>query len=295
MQWPGADFDWNQVRAFLATAEAGSLSAAARMTGQTQPTLGRQVAALEARLGVVLFERVGRSLELTSTGRDLLQHVRTMGAAAERMSLVARGLSEAVEGQVSISAADGIASMLLPRALARIRETAPGIAIEVIAANEISDLQRREADIAIRHVRPDAPDLVARLLGESVAHFYASRDYLDRRGRPRILADMAEHDIIGLSTPEQFAEGLTQRGVPTDPARIPLFSTHSVVTWELARAGLGVTMISDGVAARWPEMERILPEVEVRFPTWLTVHREVRTSRRIRLVYDHLAEALPLP
>lgn len=99
-------FDWNQVRAFLATADAGSLSAAARVLGQTQPTLGRQVAALEADLGVTLFERAGRGLVLTEAGADLLEHVRAMGAAADRVALAASGQSQEVAGLVRITASD---------------------------------------------------------------------------------------------------------------------------------------------------------------------------------------------
>ncbi|MEO1276348.1 MAG: LysR family transcriptional regulator, partial [Pseudomonadota bacterium] len=106
MNWQRVAFDWNQAKAFLATAETGSLSAAARALGLSQPTLSRQVAALEADLGVALFERIGRSLSLTGPGLELVEHVRAMGEAAGRVSLVAAGRSDAIEGRVSISASD---------------------------------------------------------------------------------------------------------------------------------------------------------------------------------------------
>lgn len=120
-----SDLDWNRARAFLATAEAGSLSAAARQLGLTQPTLSRQVAALEADLGATLFERLGKRLILTETGRSLLVHVRAMGAAAEAMSLAASGRSETIAGQVTISATDSYAAYILPAIAARIRREAP--------------------------------------------------------------------------------------------------------------------------------------------------------------------------
>ncbi|MDU8943971.1 LysR family transcriptional regulator [Ovoidimarina sediminis] len=292
MNWSALTFDWNQVRAFLATAEEGSLSAAARALKQSQPTLGRQVSALEESLGVVLFERVGRSLALTPTGRDLLDHVRAMGAAAERVSLIAAGQSQTVEGRVSISASDAMAAYVLPSALATLQQAAPGIEIEVIASNAISDLQRREADIAIRHIRPEEPELFARLLGEETAHLYAAPSYLDRRGRPETMADLAKHDVFGFADPDRTVMEFNKRGLPVQRGQIRIFSESGLVTFEMARQGLGIAVMADSVVARSSGLERVLHEFEVRFPVWLAVHREVQTSRRIRLVYDHLAEAL---
>ena len=168
MSWSAASFDWNQARAFLATAEHGSLSAAARELGQTQPTLGRQVAALEEDLGVALFDRAGRGLILTDAGRELLMHVRDMAEAAARIPLTASGQSQALRGTVSIPASDIFSTLLLPPIIADLARSAPEIDIELIAANELRDLSRREADIALRHVRPTEPHLTARLLGEGL-------------------------------------------------------------------------------------------------------------------------------
>ena len=184
MNWAAISFDWNQIRAFWATAEEGSFSAAARALGQTQPTLGRQVAALEEDLGVTLFERAGRSLLPTKAGLDLLEHCREMGAAAQRISLTASGASQAVEGQVRITATDIMCLHVLPPAVAQIRRVAPGIEVDLVAANDIRDLLRREADIAVRHVRPEQADLTARLVQEATARPYAATRYLEARGRP---------------------------------------------------------------------------------------------------------------
>ena len=104
------NLDWNQLKAFLETAETGSLSAAARKLGLTQPTLSRQVAAIEQRMGVTLFERVGKSMVLTPTGMDLLEHARAMGAAADALGLAATGRSQAVGGVVSVTASDAVAA-----------------------------------------------------------------------------------------------------------------------------------------------------------------------------------------
>jgi len=181
--------DWNQLRAFLETAETGSLSAAARKLGLTQPTLSRQVAAIEQRMGVTLFERVGKAMVLAPTGIELLEHARAMGAAAEALGLAATGRSQAIEGVVSVSATDAVAARLLPSLVRRLREQEPGIAIEVISSNALSDLLRREADIAIRHVKPEQPDLIAQLIREASAGFYASEDWVKAHGHPRSAED----------------------------------------------------------------------------------------------------------
>jgi len=157
MDWRAVKFDWNRARAFLVTAEEGSLSAAARALGMAQPTLGRQVDALEAELDVVLFERVGRGLELTPSGLELLEHVRSMGEAANRVSLTAAGQSQSIEGTICIAASETYAAILLPPILVKLRRLEPGIHIEIVASSKPSDLRRREADIAIRNFAPSGP------------------------------------------------------------------------------------------------------------------------------------------
>ncbi len=292
MNWSCLSFDWNQARAFLATAEEGSLSAAARALGQTQPTLGRQVASLEEQLGVTLFQRVGRSLTLTTAGLELLDHVRAMGEAAGRVSLTASGQSQAIEGQVSITATDITASYLLPPVLKRLRDAAPGIEVEVIAANDIRDLRRREADIAIRHVRPEQPDLIAKKVGETEGRFYAATSYLEARGRPTKVEDLAQADFIGLDHVDRLVAFLRDMGLPIDRGNFKITTNSGTVLLQLARQGFGVTVLTQETAELASELERILPEIPaVPVPVWLVTHRELHTSRRIRIVFDLLAEA----
>ncbi len=286
-------FDWSQARAFLATAEEGSFSAAARRLKLTQPTLGRQVAALEDDLGVLLFDRVGKSLTLTEAGRDLLEHVRAMGDAADRISLIAKGRSQAIDGQISVTASDVMSTYVLPPLLRTLRQHAPKLEVNVVATNDIRDLLRREADIAIRHVRPEQPELIARMLCEETAHFYASRSYLETRGRPADMAAMAAHDFISFGDPEQMLQYMQPSGLPVTRENYRLGSANGVVAWEMARKGLGIAVMADHVAEAFPDMERLLPDMEpFTFPVWLTTHRELHTSRPIRLVFDMLAEFL---
>jgi len=293
MNWQAVRFDWNQARAFLATADEGSLSAAARALGLTQPTLGRQVAALEAELGVTLFERVGRSLSLTRSGIDLLEHFRAMGEAAGRISLAASGQSQAIEGQVRVTASDMVATYHLPPMLKRLREVAPGIEIEIVASNEVRDLRRREADIAIRHVRPEQPDLIARRVGETTAHLYASVEYLDRHGRPQSPRDLSDADFVGPEQPERFLPEWNALGLSLTPDNFKITTSSGTVVVELVRRGFGIAPLPKDVAMIAPELECVLPELDpIPMPIWLVTHRELHTSRRIRLVFDLLAEAL---
>ena len=287
-------FDWSHISAFLATAETGSLSAAARKLGLTQPTLSRQVAALEDSLSVMLFERVGKSLRLTEAGNLLLEHARAMGDAADRIAIAATGQSQDIDGTVRITASDVVSAHVLPSVLRRLRETAPKLEIDIVATNDIQDILRREADIAIRHVRPEQPDLIARLVQDSTAHFYASTSYLDRNGRPKTAKDMATHDFISFGDVNMMIAYMKDKGLNLTSSNFKIGSANGLVAWGLAREGFGLSAMSDDVAQATPGMERIdVAGVDaITFPTWLVTHRELHTSRRIRLVFDMLAEFL---
>ena len=282
--------DWNQLKAFLETAETGSLSAAARKLGLTQPTLSRQVAAIEQRMGVTLFERVGKTMALTTTGLDLLEHARAMGAAADALRLAATGRSEALGGVVSVSASDAVAAYLLPPLVQQLREQEPGIAIEVIASNALSDLLRREADIAVRHVKPEQPELIARLIRETAANFYASENWVKAHGHPRTAEEAARLPFIGSDRSGRFLAYLRQHGLPLTEANFSCYADHTVAHWALVRQGMGIGAMMDEIAQQTPGMVRVLDEVPpVLFPIWLVTHRELRTSRRIRVVFEALA------
>ena len=286
-------FDWNHLKAFLETAETGSLSAAARKLGLAQPTLSRQVAAIEQRMGVTLFERVGKAMALTATGLDLLEHARTMGAAAEALGMAASGRSQAVGGVVSVSATDAVATCLLPPLVRLLREKEPGIAIEVISTDALSDLLRREADIAIRHVKPEQPDLIARLIREVAANFYASEDWVKVHGHPRHAEEAAHLPFVGSDRSGRFLAHLRQHGLPLSEANFSCYSNHSGGHWALVRHGMGIGAMVDEIARDTPGIIRVLDDVPpVIFPIWLVTHRELRTSRRIRVVFEALAQGL---
>lgn len=292
MNWQAMRFDWNHARAFLVTAEEGSLSAAARALGQTQPTLGRQVAALEEELGVLLFDRVGRGLRLTDSGRILLDHLRGMGEAAAKLSLGATAMAASVEGHVTITAGDMMSVHVLPPILSRLHRSAPGITIEVVASNEVQNLRMREADIAIRHVRPQDPHLIARKVGEDFAHCYASRAYIDRYGMPE-RPEAAW--FVGYAPVERFLAEMRRRGLTIPTESVRLSSNSTIFLLEAVRRGEAVGVIGESFADRIGGLERVFPDfTPIRIETWLVSHRELTSNPRIRLVFDLLAEELSL-
>lgn len=285
--------DWNQARAFCATADAGSLSAAARRLGLTQPTLSRQVAALEGVLGVTLFDRIGKKLALTEAGLGLIEHARSMAAAADAMALAAAGRSQHIEGRVTISATDAISAYLLPGLVARMRQLAPQITLAIVASDFLSDLRRREADIAIRHVRPTEPELIARRVSDMTAHFYAAESWLARHGTPASVEDLRGAEVLGFEPVERFSEHLQSAGIGIDPGQFRIVSGNSVVLWEMVRHGVGVCLMLQEIAERMPDVVRLLPDLKgTPVPVWLVSHRELHTNPRVRIVFDFLAEGL---
>ncbi|PWJ20994.1 LysR family transcriptional regulator [Jannaschia seohaensis] len=293
MDWRAVTFDWNRVRAFLVTAEEGSLSAAARALGLTQPTLGRQVEALERELGVALFERHGRGLGLTPAGEDLLAHARRMGDGASDLALAVAGLSDEIAGEVSISASDIYAARLFPPILARLHAEHPDLRIEVVVDNQLSDLRRRAADLAIRNVRPDDPELIGRKLRDAAARLYASPELLDRLGRPSTPEGFAGAPVIEIDHSGALEAMMAGMGFPVDRMKFPYRTGNFVAAWEMVRAGHAICIIDDRIGDAEPGVERILPDLApVHFPVWLVAHRDVRRARRLRVVWDALADGL---
>jgi DNA-binding transcriptional LysR family regulator len=284
MEWRSLNFDWNRARAFLVVVEEGSLSAAARALGQAQPTLGRQVTALEQELGVTLFQRVGRSLEPTQAGLNLAEHVRTMSEAALKFSLAASGQVESVEGTVTITASEMLSSSLLPPLIRQLRRDHPGITLEIVAANTQADLLRREADIAIRNTDPGHPDLIARKICDDQGHLYGTPDYLNG------LDDLSTAEIVGFDSSDalrQRLNELTQHDFA--PQQFTVTSANHLVQLALVKAGVGLGVFPEHVGQVHGLVPALPDAPAISYPIWLVAHKELRTSRRIRLVFDLLA------
>lgn len=288
-----ARLDWSLVQAFLAVAETGSLSAAARALERSQPTLGRQIRALEEQLGGELFHRQPRGLDLTETGAALLQPARSMREAANAMALAVAGRDEGLEGSVRITASVAVTVFHLPRILAEIRQAEPRIALDIVPSDRSSNLLYREADIAIRMYRPTQQDLVTRHLGDTAVGIFAARSYLRRRGQPRTLAEAAGHDIIGQDRETLVLDGMRALGLTASRDLFAFRCDDVATSWQLVRAGAGLGFLQRSLGLRDPELVEI--DLGIALPTlpvWLTAHEAMRRTPRIRRVWDMLAEAL---
>ncbi|MFO6463792.1 LysR family transcriptional regulator [Jannaschia sp. KMU-145] len=295
MNWDAVAFDWNHVRAFLATVERGSLSAAARALRQTQPTIGRQVSALEAELGVRLFDRVGKRLILTPSGVALAEQVRAMGEAAARVSLTASGQSQTIEGSIRITVSELYAALVMPRVIGLLRTRHPELRVDVVVTNDLADLRRREADIAIRNAEPSDPDLIARRLCTDTATLWATPAYLATLGPVKGPADFGAAQFLGLSENGPLLGALESTGFTVGDRNFMLSTGSShLVHWHFVCAGLGIGFGPITAGAADPRLVPILPDPPLfPFPIWLCAARELRTSARIRAVFDLLAEAIP--
>lgn len=285
--------DWSLINAFLAVAETGSLSAAARTLGTSQPTLGRQVKALEAQLGADLFHRRAKGVEPTETGAALIEHARVMRDAANRIALAAAGRAARLEGTVRITASVAIALHHLPSIVAGIREAEPAIQIEVVPSDTSSNLLFREADIAVRMYRPRQLDLVTSHLGEMEIGLFGATSYLDRRGRPTRRADLLRHDFVGYDTNPAILDGFREAGTAVSRDWFATRCDDNAVYWELVRAGCGLGFAQACIGRACPDVEEIHTDFALpALPVWLTTHEAMRHTPRIRRVWDLLAEGL---
>lgn len=293
MDWRSVKFDWNRARAFLVTAEEGSLSAAARALGMTQPTLSRQVDALEDELSLVLFERAGRGLILTPSGHELLEHVRGMGEAASRVSRAASGQSQSMEGSVSIAASEAYSAFLLPPIIEKLRQEYPGISVEIVASNAASDLLRREADIAVRNFASSQPDLITKKIREDEGFFYAAHSYLAKLGNPQSFADFKDAAFLAFENNDPLVNMLGVLGFNITERNFPIICDNHLVQWQLVKQGVGIGGITKDIGDAEPLVCRILPDIEpIVIPMWLATHRELHTSKRVRTVFDFLVAEL---
>ncbi|MDC0602911.1 LysR family transcriptional regulator, partial [Aliiglaciecola sp.] len=293
MDWRTVKFDWNRVRAFLVTAEEGSLSAAARALDISQPTLGRQVSLLEQELGVALFLREGRGLKLTENGLELVEFARSMGNAASQLSLVASGKSQNIEGNISISATEDASIFVLPSIIKKLRSIHPSINIEIIASNSETDLQRHEADIAIRGFRPTQGDLIARKVKSVTANYYATPGYIASIGNPTKLAELKNANFVGFDKSDQMIQRLAQMGLQLTSQNFPFISTNRIVHWELVKQGLCIGIFAEEAGDAEAYLAKVLPlEPPYEGEIWLVAHRELKMNRRIKTVYEFLAAEL---
>src|SRR6201996_9114088 len=285
--------DWHLFRAFLAVMREGSLSSAARVLGATQPTMGRQIAALEQALGVTLFIRSLDALAPTDAALRLVPWAEAMAAAAEAALRSASGEAAEEQGTVRITASDVIGARVLPSILTRFHAAHSGISVELALSNRNEDLLRGDADIAVRMIRPTQDALVAKKIGRIDVGLYAHRRYLKTHAAPRQLDDLRQHVLIGYDREQAYLQLFQHMGVPLTRDMFAFRADSELAQLAALSAGYGIGVNQLGIARGDKNLVPVL-HAEFIFPMemWLVMHRDLRGSRRVRLAFDHLAAEL---
>jgi DNA-binding transcriptional LysR family regulator len=285
--------DWERQRAFLAVLREGSLSGAARVLGAAQPTVRRRVEDLERQMGVTLFTRSPSGLTPTALARELGGHVEAMASAAAAFARAASAEAGSAAGVVKITASDVIGVEVLPPMLAAIREAHPGLVLELSLSNRSEDLLRREADIAVRMVRPTQAGLVAKRIGDVRLGLHAHRRFLDLHGRPQSLAEVQRLPIIGYETETIGVRVLRQMGLDLRREDFAFRTDSDLGQLAAIRAGVGIGVCQVGLGRRDPNLEHLVPDAfGFDLETFVVTHEDLRDVRRVRLVFDALVEGL---
>jgi DNA-binding transcriptional LysR family regulator len=287
----GAQPGWELYRSFLAVIREGSLSGAARALSLTQPTIGRHIDALEAALGVSLFTRSQAGLIASEGASSLVPYAEAMSSAADALQRAASGEAHEDRGTVRITASEMIGGEVLPSVVTTFREAHPRVIIELVLSNRSEDLLRREADIAVRMVRPSQTALFARKVGLIHLGFHAHPRYLKTHGTPKSLAELREHPLIGFDKMPSLRR-IAGLGFPIDRELFALRCDSDVAQYAALRAGFGIGVCQIGLARR-DKLVQVLPGA-FNFPleTWVVMHEDLKSSRRMRLMFEHLVEHL---
>jgi DNA-binding transcriptional LysR family regulator len=282
---------WELYRSFLAVMREQSLSAAARALALTQPTIGRHIDALEAALGVALFTRSQAGLKPTSVALALVPYAEAMASSADALERAASGEVEDDAGTVRVTASEMVGGEVLPTALAHFREQHPRIAIELVLSNRSEDLVRRDVDIAVRMVRPTQSALLARKVGTVSLRLHAHPRYVKAHGAPQNLAELRAHPLIGFDKQSSLRD-LDQLGLKVTRELFSFRCDSDLGQYAALRAGFGIGLCQVPLARR-DRLVPVLPDsIGLELGIWLVMHRDLKSSRRVRLMFEHLAAHL---
>jgi DNA-binding transcriptional LysR family regulator len=285
---PSVEPSWELFGAFLAVVETGSLSAAARSLGVAQPTVRRHVHDLEQRLGAVLFTRSPAGLSPTPVALAAVPHARAIAASA-RAFVRSASDTAAARGTVRLAASEIVGVEVLPAILAALARTDPEIQIELVLSNRNEDLLRRDADVAVRMMRPTQAGLVARRIGDIQVGLFATAGYLARHSAPKRAADLLDHALVGGDRDRGMVDALESAGVAARPASFALRTDNHVAQLAAVRAGLGIGACQVALAR---DLVRVLPRVAFPLDTYVVMHEDLRGVARARRVFDHLVTTL---
>jgi DNA-binding transcriptional LysR family regulator len=285
--------NWELFRTFLEVARDGSLSGAARKLALTQPTVGRHVDALEAALGLSLFSRSPQGLTATPAALELVGYAEAMAAASAALRRTASGGAATDRGTVRIAASEMIGCEVLPPFLASFRESHPGIVLELALSNRNEDLLRRDADIAVRMVRPRQKSLLARRIGKTVIGFYAHRNYAKEHGVPKTITELEKHCLIGFDRDALALQSLGPLPRQVTRDNFGFRCDSDLAQFAALRAGVGIGGCQHNIARRFKELVPVLAKtIRFELEVWIAMHEDMRSTGRVRMLFDHLAAGL---
>ena len=288
-----AEPNWEWYRSFVAVLETGSLSAAGRALGMTQPTVGRHVDSLEAALQLKLFTRSFDGFAPTDAALELKPYASNLAATAAALRRVASSQGGGVRGTVRLTASEIVSIEVLPPILANLRDAHPALVVELVPSNKVENLLRRDADIAVRMVAPSQDALVARRVAAIDVGLHAHRRYLERHGTPKSVEDLARHALIGWDTETDYIRRFQERFPAITRERFAFRTDSDVAQLAAIRAGLGIGLCQARLAGRDPAMVRLFKSsVSLTLETWIAMHADLRDSPRCAVTFAALAEGL---
>lgn len=288
-----AHLDWELCRSFLAILRQGSLSAAARVLALTHPTVRRHLEELEAGLGSPLFARSPSGLLPTELALTLRDPAEAMESAFEQLVRTASASGDAVSGTIRITTSEVMGTEVMPPMLAKLQQRHSGLVFELNLTDEVADVLRRDADIAVRMVRPTQADLIARRVGTATLGLFAHRSWLERHGAPASIQALVQgRGLIGYDRFNGLIEALAAQGVHAERGDFGFRSDSTLAQLAAMRAGLGVAICQVAIAARDPELVQLFSNVSSALEIWLVSHPNLRGTARIRACLDVLGAEL---
>ena len=287
--------DWDKLRIFHAVADAGSLTHAGDTLHLSQSAVSRQIRALEEALACTLFHRHARGLILTEQGELLFDATKAMAQRLETAEARIRDSKDEVFGELRVTTTMGFGSLWLAPRLAKLYEKYPDLKIDLMLEERVLDLPMREADVAIRMKEPSQADLIRkRLMGVNM-RLYASQDYLDSAGMPETTSDLSRHRLIcqNTSSTQVSAGSMFVRELLSNNVKSQLTVNNYFGVLQGVLNGLGIGVLPDYVIQDFPDLVRVLPQVESReIPVFLAYPEELRHSKRISAFRDFVTEEI---
>lgn len=286
---------WDDLRIFLEVTRAQYIPAAARALALSDATVRRRLAALEAQLGVALFDRVDGAHKPTRAGMQLLPVVEDMERKSQEAIERLHNADQRIEGLVRLGAPDGISALLLAPRLARLQAAHPGLDIEMVSLTHAVDLRRREADIAVIWDRPDRGEHRISVLRPVTMRLYAARSYLEAHAPIRSIEDLKSHRFVGYPLSSPIAQSLAKMLSEFEQnVRLAFTSPNILVQAAVATEGGGIIMLPRYVADQRPALREILPEAfAASLQLWLLIHKEVARLARIQSVAALVRSCFP--